>query len=202
MSSRISPLHLALLLATGLVFAWSAWHPYDRLTWWLEVAPGILAAAILVAPTQFFPLPTHADRSTHHAARVGGHYTYVASFFTDRTVFRMAPVIISIGSGISCRACPGVDRARAVHSAARGHVHRLALCHRASHLYGISALYELLEWATALGAGAASTVFLGTQGYVWETQKDMFMALIGAICALILLSRWQNRQIRHLPRQW
>ena len=67
---------------------------------------------------------------------------------------------------------------------------------------GISALYELLEWATALGASAASAAFLGTQGDVWDTQKDMFMALIGAICALILLSRWQNRQMRHLPSQW
>jgi putative membrane protein len=67
---------------------------------------------------------------------------------------------------------------------------------------GISALYELLEWATALGAGAASAAFLGTQGDVWDTQKDMFMALIGAISALILLSRWQDRQIRPLPSHW
>jgi putative membrane protein len=64
---------------------------------------------------------------------------------------------------------------------------------------GISALYELLEWMTALAAGSASAAFLGTQGDVWDTQEDMFMALIGAICALVFISRWQNRQMRKLP---
>jgi putative membrane protein len=67
---------------------------------------------------------------------------------------------------------------------------------------GISALYELLEWAIALASGAAAVAFLGTQGDAWDTQEDMFMALIGAICALILMSRWQNRQMRHLPSRW
>ena len=67
---------------------------------------------------------------------------------------------------------------------------------------GISAFYELLEWATALAGGAASTAFLGTQGDVWDTQKDMFMALIGAICALLFMSSWQNKQMRKLPNRW
>jgi len=59
-----------------------------------------------------------------------------------------------------------------------------------------------LEWATALTSGAAATAFLGTQGDVWDTQKDMFMALIGAICALLFMSFWQNRQMRQLPSRW
>jgi putative membrane protein len=67
---------------------------------------------------------------------------------------------------------------------------------------GISGLYELLEWGAAVAGGAASDAFLGTQGDVWDTQKDIFMALIGAICGLILLSRWQDRQMRHLPSRW
>ena len=68
---------------------------------------------------------------------------------------------------------------------------------------GISALYELLEWADCAERGRGfRRAFLGTQGDVWDTQKDMFMALVGAICALILLSLWQNRQMRQLPRQW
>ncbi len=67
---------------------------------------------------------------------------------------------------------------------------------------GISALYELLEWATALASGEAASAFLGTQGDVWDTQKDMFMALIGAICALLFMSLWQDRQMRKLPRSW
>ena len=67
---------------------------------------------------------------------------------------------------------------------------------------GISALYELLEWATALAWGAASDAFLGTQGDVWDTQEDMFMALVGAICALLFMSFWQNKQMRNLPSRW
>src|SRR4029079_1142312 len=67
---------------------------------------------------------------------------------------------------------------------------------------GISALYELLEWATALSSGEAASAFLGTQGDVWDTQQDMFMALVGALCALFFMSIWQNRQMRQLPRNW
>jgi Predicted membrane protein len=79
MSPRISPLHLALLLATGLVFAWSAWQPYDRLTWWLEVTPGILGAAILVATYSSFRFTTlcYTLIALHIMLLcVGGHYTY------------------------------------------------------------------------------------------------------------------------------
>jgi putative membrane protein len=60
----------------------------------------------------------------------------------------------------------------------------------------------LFEWSAAATSGSAADAFLGTQGDPWDTQKDMFMALIGAICALILMSRWQNRQMRHLPSRW
>jgi putative membrane protein len=65
---------------------------------------------------------------------------------------------------------------------------------------GISASYEFIEWWTALISGSASTEFLATQGDVWDTQKDMFMALIGAISALVFMSHWQDRQLEsHHP---
>ena len=79
MSNRISPLHLVLLLLTGLVFAWSAWRPYDRLTWWLEVAPGILGAAILITTYSDFRFTTlvYTLIALHIMLLcVGGHYTY------------------------------------------------------------------------------------------------------------------------------
>lgn len=60
---------------------------------------------------------------------------------------------------------------------------------------GISASYEFIEWWTALLSGSASTEFLATQGDLWDTQEDMFMALIGAVCALVFFSRWQDRQL-------
>jgi putative membrane protein len=63
---------------------------------------------------------------------------------------------------------------------------------------GISAFYELIEWWVALASGAASNDFLGSQGDVWDTQSDMFCALIGAVSALVLLSAFHNRAIRKL----
>ena len=207
MSPRISPLHLTLLLATGLVFAWSAWRPYDRLTWWLEVAPGILGAAILVATYSSFRFTTlcYTLIALHIMLLcVGGHYTYarvpffnwIEPFFGwHRNHFdRLGHFMQGFVPALIAREL--FIRLRVVTSGGWRFAIVLLIC------MGISALYELLEWATALGAGAASTAFLGTQGDVWDTQKDMFMALIGAICALILLSRWQNRQMRHLPSQW
>ena len=64
---------------------------------------------------------------------------------------------------------------------------------------GISALYELIEWWTALASGSAATEFLATQGDVWDTQEDICMALIGALCALLFFARWHDRQMRKLP---
>jgi putative membrane protein len=63
----------------------------------------------------------------------------------------------------------------------------------------ISALYELVEWVTALIGGSGADAFLGTQGDVWDTQEDMFTALIGATCALLFFSRIQDRAIARLP---
>jgi putative membrane protein len=65
---------------------------------------------------------------------------------------------------------------------------------------GVSAFYELIEWWTALASGSAANEFLATQGDVWDTQKDMGMALIGALCALLFMARWQDAQMRKLPR--
>ena len=61
-----------------------------------------------------------------------------------------------------------------------------------------SALYELLEWWVALLSGEAAEAFLGTQGYQWDTQSDMFLAMVGAVLALVLLSRWHDRQLQHV----
>jgi putative membrane protein len=64
----------------------------------------------------------------------------------------------------------------------------------------ISAFYELTEWWTALWSGSAATAFLATQGDVWDTQEDMLMAIIGATCALVFLSRWHDRAIAQMSK--
>ncbi len=79
MNTRISPLHLLLLFLTVLVFAWSAWRPHDRLTWWLEVAPGILGAVLLILTYSHFRFTTlvYTLIALHIMLLcVGGHYTY------------------------------------------------------------------------------------------------------------------------------
>jgi putative membrane protein len=67
-----------------------------------------------------------------------------------------------------------------------------------SFCLGVSAFYELIEWWVALLSGEAADAFLGTQGYVWDTQSDMFLALIGAILALVSLGRLHDRQLEAL----
>jgi putative membrane protein len=204
MSNRISPLHLALLLAVGVVFAWSGWRPYDRLTWWLEVIPGIIGAAILIVTYSSFRFTTlvYTFIALHITLLcVGGHYTYArVPLFTwiepyfgwhrnhfDRLGHFMqgfVPALIARELFVRLRIVTSGWRVAIV----------ILIC------MGISALYELLEWLTALISGQAAVAFLGTQGDVWDTQQDMFMALIGAICALLFISRWQDRQMRKLPR--
>ncbi len=204
MNTRISPLHLALLLATVLVFAWSGWHPYDRLTWWLETAPGILGAVLLIVTYSRFRFTTlvYTLIALHIMLLcVGGHYTYarvplfnwIEPYFDwhrnhfDRLGHFMqgfVPALIARELFVRLRVVPSGGWRFAI---------IILIC------MGISALYELLEWAAALVGGVASSAFLGTQGDVWDTQEDMFMALIGALCALVFMSYWQNRQMRKLP---
>ncbi|MBA3544535.1 MAG: DUF2238 domain-containing protein [Chthoniobacterales bacterium] len=207
MNSRISPLHLLLLFLTALVFLWSAWRPYDRVTWWLEVAPGLIGAALLILTYGHFRFTTlvYTLIALHVMLLcVGGHYTYAKVPFFDwiqpyfgwhRNYFdRLGHFMQGFVPALITREL--FVRLRVVTSSGWRFFIVILIC------MGISALYELLEWATALISGEAATAFLGTQGDIWDTQEDMFMALIGATCALVLFSRWQDRQMRQLPSRW
>ncbi len=207
MNTRISPLHLALLAATAIVFVWSGWRPCDRLTWWLEVMPAIIGGLILVFTYSSFRFTTlvYTLIALHMMLLcIGGHYTYarVPLFDWIQPIFgwrrnhfdRLGHFAQGFVPALIAREL--FIRLRIVTSGSWRFAIIILIC------MGISALYELFEWAAALAGGAASTAFLGTQGDVWDTQEDMFMALIGAICALLLLSGWQNRQMRHLPNRW
>ena len=204
MSNRISPLHLGLLLVATIVFVWSAWRPYDRVTWWLEVSPAIIGAAILIFTYSHFRFTTlvYTLVILHMILLfVGGHYTYarVPLFQWMEPVFgwhrnhfdRLGHFMQGLVPALIAREL--FVRLRVVNSAGWRFSIIVLIC------MGISALYELLEWTTALIAGAAANAFLGTQGDIWDTQQDMFMALLGALCALVFFSVWQNRQMRTLP---
>ena len=205
MSNRISPFHLALLLLTALVFVWSAWRPYDRATWWLEVAPGIIGAALLIVTYSSFRFTTlvYTLIALHIMLLcVGGHYTYArVPFFSwiepyfgwHRNHFdRLGHFMQGFVPALIAREL--FIRLRVVTTSGWRFAIVILVC------MGIGALYELLEWATALISGEAAAAVLGTQGDVWDTQTDMFMALIGATSALLFLAGWQDRQMRQLPR--
>ncbi len=192
---------LALLAATGLLVTWSGIAPFDRLTWWLEVAPVLIGVPILITTYQAFPLSPLLYRLLFlHGVIliVGGHYTYakVPVGFWVQDLFELSrnhydrlghlaqgfvPAILA--REILLRRSPLV----------RG---RWLLLLVTSVCLAFSALYELIEWWAALIGGASSESFLGTQGDVWDTQWDMFLALVGALAAQILLGRSHDRSMR------
>ena len=186
-----------------LVLAWSAWKPHDYPTWWLEVLPALLALLVLFATRKRFPLtPLAYWLILFHAVvlMVGGHYTYaevplgdwVAELTggTRNNYDKLGHFAQGFVPAIIAREI--LVRNRVV--ARRGWLAPIvvAIC------LAISAFYELLEWWVALLSGEAAEAFLGTQGYAWDTQSDMFLALAGATLALVFLSKVHDRQLKAL----
>jgi putative membrane protein len=193
--------HIVLLIVVVAVILWSGWQPYDRLTWWLEASPGIAAVMLLLATYRRFRFTTlcYTLIAFHICVLcVGGHYTYARVPFFDwlRPVFGWHRNQYDRLGHLTQGFVPAI--------VAREILLRLEVLNRRKWLpflvlsicMAISAFYELIEWATALVSGAASTDFLGTQGDIWDTQSDMFCALLGAICALLFLSALHDRAIR------
>lgn len=182
--------HFALLLGIVIVFAWSGWKPHDILTWCLEVFPGVLGLSILLITYRRFRFTTvcYTLIALHICLLcVGGHYTYarVPLFEWLRPIFGwhrnhydrldhfaqgFVPAFIARELFIRLRV---LARPKWMPFLI------VAVC------LAISATYELVEWSAALVNQTASDSFLGTQGDVWDTQEDIFMALIGVICALL-----------------
>ena len=197
-ASRWPLLAASVLLVTGL--AVSGLHPYDRMTWAMEVAPVILVLPVLWATWQRFPLTNllYALIVLHgFVLMVGGTYTYAhvpfgfdlqAWFGLSRNPYDKI--------GHFCQGFIPAIAAREI-LIRGGYVNgrRMLAFIVVCFALAISATYELVEWWAALGLGQGADEFLGTQGDPWDTQSDMFMALIGAITAQLLLSRWHDRQI-------
>ena len=191
----------AVLLALGAVLlVLSGIDPKDRYTWILEVAPAVVAAIVLVATHRRFPLTPLAYRLILlHACilMVGGHYTYaeVPLGFWVQRAFGLARNHYDRLGHFAQGFVPAI--------VAREILLRRTALKRGGWTFflvtcvclAISAFYELVEWWTALASGEAATAFLGTQGDVWDTQWDMFIALIGAVTAQLTLSRVHDRQL-------
>jgi len=193
-----------LLLSVGAVLlVLSGIGPRDRTTWLLEVAPILITTPILVATARRFPLTPLAYRLIFVHALIlmlGGHYTYAevpVGFWLKRTLGLTRNPYDRLGhfaqGFVPAIAAREVLIRRSPIPPGRW-LAFLVLCVSLA----ISALYELVEWWVALIGGESAEAFLGTQGDQWDTQWDMFVALLGAATALLVFSRLHDRQITNL----
>ncbi|HEX5631958.1 MAG TPA: DUF2238 domain-containing protein [Gemmatimonadales bacterium] len=194
---------LLLLGATAVVFAWSGIGPYDRTTWVLEVAPIVVAVPILLLSARRFPLTPLVYRLIFvHACilMLGGHYTYarVPLGFQVQELFDLARNHYDRLGHFAQGFVPAIIAREIL-------LRRTALV-RGGWLFflvtcvclAISATYEFIEWWAALLGGESATDFLGTQGDVWDTQWDMFLATLGALAAQLMLARRHDRELAGL----
>ncbi|MFD7433880.1 DUF2238 domain-containing protein [Streptomyces sp. NPDC059861] len=212
---RVSPLSAARSgrrlppLLAGLVvvaLAVSAWEPHDRATWFLETVWVIVGLPLLFLTWRRFPMTglLCCLLAAHALVLVlGGHYTYAQvplgdwvrdTFGLDRNPYdRFGHLMQGFVPAVLVREL--LVRT----SPLRGSrwLAPLAVC----ACLAFSAVFEMLEWAAAVIGGEAADAFLATQGDVWDTQWDMFCALVGATASLLLLSRFHDRQLSALTRQ-
>lgn len=200
---RHGSLHAALGLTVLAALIVSGISPYDRPTWWLEVSPVLIAAPLLLASYRRFPLTDllYWLIALHCLVLIlGGAYTYArvpAGFWVQELLDLARNPYDKLGHFMQGFVPALIAREillRGGFLAAGRMLAFLSLCVAMT----ISAVYELIEWAVALIAGGGAVDFLGTQGDPWDTQADMFWALIGASAGLLGLSRLQDRQIAQL----
>jgi putative membrane protein len=199
-----SPREPLFLLALALAaLAVSAVHPHDRLTWVLEVFPFAIAVPILVATWKSFPLtPLLYRLILIHAVIlfIGGHYTYAEVPFGNwlRGLFGLArnpyDRIGHFAQGFVPALLTREILLRRTPLVRGGWLFFLV----ASVCLAVSACYEFIEWWSAVLLGQGADAFLGSQGDPWDTQWDMFTALIGALAAQLLLARLHDRQLERL----
>ena len=191
---------LVLLIVTGLVLIGSGIRPFDRVTWWLEVAPVLIGASIVVATFPRFRLSPLLYRLLFlHAVilMVGGHYSYarVPVGFWVQDGFDLSRNHYDRLGHLAQGFIPAI--------LAREILIRLSPLRRGRWLFflvfsvclAFSAFYELIELWAALIGGASSESFLGTQGDIWDTQWDMFLCGTGALASLLLLRGIHDRQL-------
>ncbi len=186
-----------------VVLIWSGIAPKNYFTWFLEVAPALIGLSILAATYHKLTL----SRLTYFlillhciVLMIGGHYTYaevplfdtVANWFGwERNHYDKLGHFVQ-GFVPACIAREILLRLNVVKNERWLLVFVLSVC------LAFSAFYELIEWWVALAVGSDAESFLGTQGYVWDTQSDMFMALIGSAVFLAFFRKWQDSSIKKL----
>lgn len=183
------------------VLLWSGIHPKDYFTWFLEVVPALIGIVVLAFTYRSFPLtPLVYVLILFHCLilMVGGHYTYAEvplfDWFKEWFGFERNNYD-KVGHFVQGFVPAMIAREILIRKAiinGRGWMSFFIV----SFCLAFSALYELIEWAVAEFSGTSAEAFLGTQGYVWDTQSDMALALLGAVVALVVLGRWHDRQLQ------
>jgi putative membrane protein len=191
---------IALLAIGGVLLAWSGISPADRTTWILEVFPIFIAVPLLLATARRFPLTPLAYRLIFVHALIlmlGGHYTYaqVPIGFWMQRVFGFTRNHYDRIGHLAQGFVPAIIAREILIRRSPLRPGRWLFFIVLSVCLAISACYEFIEWWSALLGGSAADAFLGTQGDPFDTQAVMFMALIGAVLAQVLLAGVHDRQI-------
>lgn len=186
--------HICVLGCVLLGLIWSGVHPVDRQTWVLEIAPILIVVPLLIITYTSFRLTNmlYCLIACHAVIlMVGGHYTYahVPLFDVLRDMLGTSRNSYDGVGHFAQGFVPAVAtreillRKSGIRSGVLLSVSVVLIC------LGVSAIYEIIEWGVAVAIGQAADEFLGTQGDVWDTQKDMALAGVGALCAVLFVSR-------------
>ncbi len=188
------------------VLVWSGINPKDQFTWFLEVTPALIGFVLILLTYKNFPLtPLLYTLILIHmiVLMVGGHYTYaeVPLFDWIKEVLDQSrnnyDKVGHFAQGfIPAILAREILLRQEIVSGSKIWLNYIIV----SIVLAFSAFYELIEWWVALTSGEDAEAFLGTQGYVWDTQSDMMYALIGAVTALLLLSRLHDRQLEKVMK--
>ena len=186
------------------ILIWSGINPKDQFTWFLEVVPALIGFVLLIISYKKFPLtPLLYTLILIHMIilMVGGHYTYaeVPLFDWIKEVLDQSRNNYDKVGHFAQGFVPAVLAREILLRKKIVQASKIWLNYIiVSIVLAFSAFYELVEWWVALATGDDAEAFLGTQGYVWDTQSDMMFALIGACTALLLLSKYHDRQLEKI----
>ncbi|KUO72026.1 MAG: hypothetical protein APF81_02735 [Desulfosporosinus sp. BRH_c37] len=201
-SKKVAPLHTGLLLILFVVMIWSVINPKDLFTWFLEVFPALIGLIVLTLTYNrfrltnlvYFLILVHAI-----ILIVGGHYTYAEMplFNWIKDIFHLTRNYYDRLGHFAQGFIPAIIVREILLRKSGLKRGKLLSYVIVSICLSISALYELIEWGVAEATGSAADAFLGTQGDVWDTQWDMFMALLGATISLVSMSNLHDKFLKN-----
>ena len=186
-------------------FIWSFINPKDLFTWFLEVIPAIIGLIVLAFTYKKFKLTTvlYILILIHSIIlMIGGHYTYAQVPFFDyiKEFFELERNNYDKVGHFAQGFIPAMIAREIIIRKNIIQINSWRNFFTICFALALSAIYELIEWWVALATNEASNDFLGTQGYIWDTQSDMAWALFGAIFALIFLSKYHDKQLKDIMK--